>query len=1768
MTTYYVSAAVSSSGNGTSWAAAWKDTTNISWGSLASGDIIEIDGGTTSSTVTPYDFGPSSPNPGVNCGTTYSPFTVGASNITIRRSRATGRNGTVVISGGRTLPLPYCGQVTYTGGSSNAAIGIDCSGQTGVTIDGQDLSGIIIRGAQNGLKPGTAGGNTFRNLEIFDNGFPTSTGTGPAGGTYNSDGNGILTAGNNTYDRLLIHDNGGDEFHSDSSGTGSSASGSTVTNCWMGAIRSHPSYNYEPFNDLQQSGGGYTSIHSDGWQTFTPLGTMTGLSFDHCVVGPGPNQGIFPGDAAGAACNNLTVTNTLFLAPVQKCIGISYASNGWTLNQCTFYAPMLQAASITGNGNSVVTNCIQYGGDFTNSGMTWTGSGSNVAWNFTSSSLPSSVNANPGFGSNPGTGAFVPIATLLTTTLTPSGTYASYGSPLHSLTDLLNRIDSLNGVSMPPVLPVGNPPGGGAGGWQIVFNDNFSWGGQAPNPATWTNRPWGTNGSGNNSNEIEWIPANNQNVSYANGVLTMQAQNMGSFSAVHAADPTAVSPMANGQTPTYLGSFFTTLPGFAYTYGYAEIYCAFPQGAVSGFWPAFWQVSSLDGWPPEIDTCEFNTGNNAQVHNGYYDMSNTWHNAYYSTSASSYHAYGVALLPGTVAFYLDGVQTYSTSYDGHAFPWSLIMNVAVTTQAGGGYPASMNVQYVRAWTVSGVPAQPVISSISPANGIPTAGSLSATFAAVPGATSYRVSAFPTATIADGSDTNVNTAYATGTGTTLTVNTNLKNGAHYSMTVCALNASGYSIESFPVPALGPAPPTPPTPPTPPSGTWTLVASENFTTNTLATNFAVYNNGTATAYEANSWMASQVTVNTSTKQLLMNAKGSGGERVGGAWQWLGAGGAANQLFGAWEIDYYTQNGAGYWPVLLMWANATWPVDGEIDVFEWYNAQPPVATHIGGSTNLHLATTANVGNHLGIPNARSNSTPANVSAGNYQIDLSHGPNADGTHTVRLEWQETYIAVYVDGTLVSSCSDMSWIPNTKSMVLTLQQEFYGTTDSSVPSLNANTVVTGLRAYKYSGVPFAGAAMSTLSDNFAVNSLASRWYNSDTAVTVSGGVASIPSTVNYWQLASTTAYNLTGSYFSAKISPSSTSGAETDLHLLAGIQIIEMYQLNGTLGATLTQGEAVLTTVGTTTYNATNHAYWKISESGGILTWAASPDGSTWTTLWTHAYTMEVTALMALVNVGQSSGTGNATTVTSVNPGGGNIITATGALRLSPLAFSAKANTPGGTLALQPLAFSGTGNVPLPLISLVQHASGTSTTNTVTVTLAPTGAGNALIVVAGYGYSGSDANLASITLGGNAANWASQYYNPGTNAGDIAVWGNFNIQGSQTTLVVNANTGLTPIMVDVYEVSGLAPIVALDKTVTSESDGTGSTWTSPATGGLSQAQEFAVGVVTAYAGGAFTFTGPAVNWTNETQLSGGTTIAQLSGYQITGSTAALTYSGTSSATLYYQAAVVTFRGVTRITSSGAVSLSPLKTSGLVNTGRAGSIAVDGTSPPVVALTNTRATSLTTASFTPPANTMLAVLASFEYQTTGNGAPVLTVSDSASGTYTTGPSVYDGISAQAAIWTQYLYNSPGAITVSLAVTAAAPYGAILAVYVLDGPTSIQTGVGHATATPTVPTTGWTGNITTTKIGSWVMIAASGAAQASVTPSGITTLEDYQDTAEGASLLTARQATVTSVPGVTPLGWTSSKAGSFAWAALEILPAVPVIRPFALTRTAVRQASLY
>ena len=117
------------------------------------GATIVVDGGSSRCSVSPYDFQPASPNPGVTCGQRYSPLTVGQNSVTIVRSTETGRDGTVVIYGGRDTPLPYCYQTSYSA-TNGAAYGIDFGSHSGVVIDGRSRSGIVVRGVRNGVRMG------------------------------------------------------------------------------------------------------------------------------------------------------------------------------------------------------------------------------------------------------------------------------------------------------------------------------------------------------------------------------------------------------------------------------------------------------------------------------------------------------------------------------------------------------------------------------------------------------------------------------------------------------------------------------------------------------------------------------------------------------------------------------------------------------------------------------------------------------------------------------------------------------------------------------------------------------------------------------------------------------------------------------------------------------------------------------------------------------------------------------------------------------------------------------------------------------------------------------------------------------------------------------------------------------------------------------------------------------------------------------------------------------------------------------------------------------------------------------------------------------------------------------------------------------------------------------------------------------------------------------------------------------------------------------
>lgn len=434
---YYVSPA-GSGANGLSWATAWRNTSLINWSVVRPGAIIMLDGGTSVCGVSPYDFKPSSPDPGVTCGQRYAPFSVGQNDVTIERSTAAGRDGTVVIDGGRDTPLPYCGQASYSA-ADGAMTGIDLNGHSSVVIDGKARGGIVVRGAHNGVWMQGGGSDTLRNMEIFDNGFAISHPWG-----YSSDGQGVLMSGeNNTYDRLLVHDNGQDEFHSGSEVhdgiIGYSDAGSVLSNSWLGAVRANPRYPDEPFNDLQASGHDPGCTHADGVQIFEPGTRMSGLTFSYDVFGPGTNSGLFPADAGtGATFDNVTVSDSLFLNPASIDIMTVNPVHGWDLDHDTLLAAR-GALLIPANGSNRITDVIKYGGSVYTPGGPWITSGN--IW-YGGEPLPgTSAHFDPGFLSVP-PGTLPSVASLFAVKLTPSDTAS--GSPLHSLSDLLTRIDSLN----------------------------------------------------------------------------------------------------------------------------------------------------------------------------------------------------------------------------------------------------------------------------------------------------------------------------------------------------------------------------------------------------------------------------------------------------------------------------------------------------------------------------------------------------------------------------------------------------------------------------------------------------------------------------------------------------------------------------------------------------------------------------------------------------------------------------------------------------------------------------------------------------------------------------------------------------------------------------------------------------------------------------------------------------------------------------------------------------------------------------------------------------------------------------------------------------------------------------------------------------------------------------------------------------------------------------------------------------------------------------
>lgn len=317
--TYYV-AKSGNNADGQTWETAWNELDQINWGVIQPGDTIYLDGGSQacpsadSDPFNDFDGGTQTytVRPGFDCGVKYeTTLTVGASGvagqpISIKLANEPGHNGTAVIFGGRTTPLPYCLQPGYTYQTAGVrAQGINVTGQNYVTIDGNKWGGLVIYGHNTyGMTvSGSTSHITVRNLHIFDNGLAYEPNSD---GNWSSDNPGVNVSGsNNTFERMIIHDNGQDAFQSSGG-----LSNFTLRQSWLYNGREHPVLAKATFNYCR---------HSDGVQIFDG-DTMSGVVLEQNVIGPRLMQGYLLGDTT-ATVNDVVVKDSLIFGTSNMSVG-------------------------------------------------------------------------------------------------------------------------------------------------------------------------------------------------------------------------------------------------------------------------------------------------------------------------------------------------------------------------------------------------------------------------------------------------------------------------------------------------------------------------------------------------------------------------------------------------------------------------------------------------------------------------------------------------------------------------------------------------------------------------------------------------------------------------------------------------------------------------------------------------------------------------------------------------------------------------------------------------------------------------------------------------------------------------------------------------------------------------------------------------------------------------------------------------------------------------------------------------------------------------------------------------------------------------------------------------------------------------------------------------------------------------------------------------------------------------------------------------------
>lgn len=251
-----------------------------------------------------------------------------------------------------------------------------------------------------------------------------------------------------------------------------------------------------------------------------------------------------------------------------------------------------------------------------------------------------------------------------------------------------------------------NDPTPPPGGWKLVWQDEFD--GNSVNTDKWN---FEENGLGGGNGELQYYTRRPQNVSVANGLLSIHAL--------------AERYCSTDGCRDYTSARLTTRNKGDWRYGRMEVRAKLPGG--QGLWPAIWMLPTdwtYGTWAAsgEIDIMEAVNAGAAGGNTVYGTLhfGGVWPNNTYkggntvpaSSITENFHVYAVEWEERQIRFYVDGILYHTATEwwsSGGAFPapfnqrFHMLLNVAVGGHWPGApngatrFPQRMDVDYVRVY---------------------------------------------------------------------------------------------------------------------------------------------------------------------------------------------------------------------------------------------------------------------------------------------------------------------------------------------------------------------------------------------------------------------------------------------------------------------------------------------------------------------------------------------------------------------------------------------------------------------------------------------------------------------------------------------------------------------------------------------------------------------------------------------------------------------------------------------------------------------------------------------------------------------------------------------------------------------------------------------------------------------------------------------------------------------------------------------------------------